>query len=646
YVSPTDFKFAGLDSSKNKVVMGHRTEAGWLYDLQTPMLVKPNLFYGLHVVVNGLVVTVLVDGVSKLSYQYAPRNVDGTWYGLEYGLVGVGSDNSRGSFDNYSVQVLPPLTTLDHTDDFADGTADLFTGGGTGTWTVSDGRYTGTVTDGVATSLLSLPPRPSGTDVELGALVGLTATGRGGVVFDHYQADDFKFVTIDRPSSTLAIGHVIRGRTVIDASWAVTLPAGDLPIQVGLAATTVTVWLGGVKVGSHSYNGGVLDGGIGTLAAAGRASFDDVRVFVGTRFINAVDATPPVVTPPKDVTVAAAAGRTSVYLSDSTLGTAIVTDNTVLESVTRSGVPDGNLFGLGSTTITWIATDVFGNETIATQQVTVTVPLPRVTVVVTDATGAETGADPVTFTVTRSDSAAPLSISLAWSGTATRGVDYSVQAVGGAVSADGLTLTLIAGALAATITVTPLDDTLHEGSETVTLAAVAGSGYTLASPSSASGAIADNDEAPSSAVVNVATTDGQGSEPGTDTIAFTLTRTGVLSTKVVVNLGWSGLATFGKDYAITVVNGSLNAKGTAVTLAAGATTATIIVTPLNDTRLEPSESVVLTLKAGTGYTLGSTTSATGTIADNDGAAPTSATTLSPTLTTPTSATSSPGRKRT
>ena len=36
-----------------------------------------------------------------------------TAYGLNWGLVGVGSDNSRGKFDNIAVQVLPPQITLD-----------------------------------------------------------------------------------------------------------------------------------------------------------------------------------------------------------------------------------------------------------------------------------------------------------------------------------------------------------------------------------------------------------------------------------------------------------------------------------------------------------------------------------------------------
>lgn len=181
--------------------------------------------------------------------------------------------------------------------------------------------------------------------------------------------------------------------------------------------------------------------------------------------------------------------------------------------------------------------------------------------------------------------------------------------------------------LTATLRVVPIDDTAYEGTEGVTLSVLSGVGYVLGNPTSVSGTIADNDTAPSTATVNLTATDAAGAEPGTNTIRFTLTRTGVLTSQISVGLGWSGTATYGKDYKVTVTGGVLNAKGTAVTLLASATTATITVTPLDDTRIEPAETVVLTLKAGTGYTLGADRAATGTIADDDGAAASATTAL-------------------
>ena len=150
YFSPTDFKFAGIDSGTNKVVVGHRTASGWVVD-QTGIVqgsVHSGTWYDLMVVVNGLVVTVYVNGSAKLTYQYAPRWIDGSPYGLNMGLVGLGSNNSRGQFQNFTVQDLPAQSTFDNTEDFSDGVANLFTGGGSGTWTISAGRYGATAPSG------------------------------------------------------------------------------------------------------------------------------------------------------------------------------------------------------------------------------------------------------------------------------------------------------------------------------------------------------------------------------------------------------------------------------------------------------------------------------------------------------------------
>ena len=123
------------------------------------------------------------------------------------------------------------------------------------------------------------------------------------MVFDHYSADDYKFVSLNRSTGTLDIGHFHEGSTVVDAQFAVTVPTGDAKVTLKLSGTTVEVRLGGVLVGSFSHNGPVLDGGLGTLVAAGSASFDDVRVFMGTRQINAVDNVAPTLTMPRDVVV-------------------------------------------------------------------------------------------------------------------------------------------------------------------------------------------------------------------------------------------------------------------------------------------------------------------------------------------------------
>ena len=115
YFLPTDFRFAGLDVGLNKAVLGHRTAQGWIIDAQGVVTggVFSDRYYDLQVVVNGLVVTVLVNGKSVLSKQLDPRYVNGQAFGLNQGLVGVGSNNSRGTFDNFVVQDLPPQSSFE-----------------------------------------------------------------------------------------------------------------------------------------------------------------------------------------------------------------------------------------------------------------------------------------------------------------------------------------------------------------------------------------------------------------------------------------------------------------------------------------------------------------------------------------------------
>jgi Ca2+-binding RTX toxin-like protein len=69
-----------------------------------------------------------------------------------------------------------------------------------------------------------------------------------------------------------------------------------------------------------------------------------------------------------------------------------------------------------------------------------------------------------------------------------------------------------------------------------------------------------------------------------------------------------GTATNGTDY--TTIPAT-------VTFAAGSATAAVTLTPVDDLGVEGNETAILTLLSGSGYTLGSATSATVTLADND-----------------------------
>src|SRR5439155_3735305 len=96
-------------------------------------------------------------------------------------------------------------------------------------------------------------------------------------------------------------------------------------------------------------------------------------------------------------------------------------------------------------------------------------------------------------------------VNYALSGTAANGTDYTSL---------GSTLTIPAGSSSATVTVTPIDDTLVEGSETVVLTLSSSANYSIGSPNNATVTIADNDSAPTLPAVTVNATTPNASETG------------------------------------------------------------------------------------------------------------------------------------
>src|SRR5207253_7221029 len=90
---------------------------------------------------------------------------------------------------------------------------------------------------------------------------------------------------------------------------------------------------------------------------------------------------------PADVSRGTGAGATActAVVSDTELGTPTATDDAPGVVVTRSGVPAGNAFPLGTTIVTYTATDAVGNTATATQRVIVTDTTPPSLVVPADA---------------------------------------------------------------------------------------------------------------------------------------------------------------------------------------------------------------------------------------------------------------------
>jgi hypothetical protein len=221
---------------------------------------------------------------------------------------------------------------------------------------------------------------------------------------------------------------------------------------------------------------------------------------------------------------------------------------------------------------------------------------PTVSIAVSPASVSEDGATNLVYTVTRSAaSASALTVNLTTSGTATSGTDYS----GGVAS-----VTIPANATTATVTIDPTADGTVEANETVILTVAAGAGYVVGAPVSATGTIL-NDDVPSASIsvspASVVENDGPN-------LVYTIALSSAAVSPLTINYTIGGDAINGADYA---------SIGTSVVIPAGATSQTVTVDPNNNGTIEPHETVIITLAAGAGYTIGAPNSATGTILNDD-----------------------------
>jgi hypothetical protein len=228
-------------------------------------------------------------------------------------------------------------------------------------------------------------------------------------------------------------------------------------------------------------------------------------------------------------------------------------------------------------------------------------PLPVVTVVASDGSAAEAGLATGTFTVTRDAvTSVALTVGYAVGGSATGGSDY------GALSGS---VVIPADQVAAVVTVVPLQDSFDENPETVTVTSLSGSGYAVGSPSLATVTITDDDDG--LPVVWVVADDDQATEQGPTPGTFKVHRSGSTSSALTIVYALGGTADSGSDYA---------SLGASVVIPAGRSSAVVTVSPVDDGRDENSETVTLTLRSGSHYSVGSPSSATVTIFDNDGVA--------------------------
>jgi hypothetical protein len=230
--------------------------------------------------------------------------------------------------------------------------------------------------------------------------------------------------------------------------------------------------------------------------------------------------------------------------------------------------------------------------------------LPTVSITATDASAGEPSNNG-SFTVSRTgDTSRSLLVYYSTSGsTATSGADYA--ALPGYVY-------ILAGQSSASISVNVIDDSIVEGSETERLTISSNAAYNIGNPSYATVTITDNDVIPVTPTVTITATDASAAEPSNNG-SFRISRTGDTSSSLLVYYSTSGsTASAGADYA---------ALSGYVYILAGQSSASIPVNVIDDSTVESSETVRLTLSSSAAYTVGSPSYATVTITDDDNPPP-------------------------
>ncbi len=404
---------------------------------------------------------------------------------------------------------------------------------------------------------------------------------------------------LDEADETLTVHATAAGLTISDAGVAITdddatpeLTVGDASVaEGGTAEFTVTLSAVSGRDVTVQWTTGD-DPAEGAAQATADSDYTAVTT-ARTATIAAGDTTAKVevqttedaIDEPDETFVVTLASPTNATLGTSSVGTGTITDD---DAAPTEGKPQ----------VTPVEEPADPEQPLSVAENVETAPTFTYTVTLTGTAFAED--KKVTVTVgTEADAAVS-------------GTDYT--------KVDSFDLTIKAGELSGSgqFTLDPIDDTLDEDDETVTLTAelegVAVDAATLT--------ITDDDATPELTVGDASIAEG-------GTAEFTVTLSAVSGRDVTVQ--W----TTGDDPAEGAAQATADSDYTAVTtartatIAAGSTTATIEVETTEDVIDEPDETFVVALASPTNATLGSPSTGTGTITDDDDAATTATLGVSP-----------------
>ena len=494
------------------------------------------------------------------------------------------------------------------------------------------------IAEGALTGTLAVSTDDDTTDESAGSITVRITTGAGYTVGSPNTA----MVTVndnDIPDPDAPVASISADPTPITegtaATFTVTLDraaaAGGLTISVGVtesgsyiaepAPMTVVIAEGGTTgTLTVSTADDTTDETDGSITAELNAGVGYTVGTTSTALVTVLDNDDPVVSISADPTtiIEGVAATFRVTLSSAAPADGL----TISVAVTESGsyiaetAPMTVFIAGGATTVTLaVLTD---NDDMGERSGSITVRITTgagytvgtpstalVTVLDNDTPAARISADPTritegevaTFRVTL-DSAAP-------AGGLTVSVDVTES--GSYIDGAAPTEVVIAeGATTGTLAVSTEDDSLDESAGSITAELNTGTGYTVGTPNTAMVTVNDNDiPDPDAPVASISADPTPITEGTAATFTVTLDRAaaaGGLTISVGVTESGSYIA---ETAPMTVV------------IAEGGTTGTLTVSTADDTTDEPAGSITAELNAGTGYTVGTTSTAMVTVLDND-----------------------------
>jgi hypothetical protein len=364
--------------------------------------------------------------------------------------------------------------------------------------------------EGNESVILSLSP---GADYTIGSqgLAGLTITDSVVVTVAAIDPDAselgldpgvFTFTRSGGDQSAPLVLTFARDGTASNAAdfenigFTVTIPANQSSVAVTIAPLADNALEGPETVlltinPSNAYTVGPPSGPVTiaddpvivTLSAADAAASEagpDPGVFAFTRTGG---------NPAAQLNVFFALGGTAANNGDFLLigGNIIIPAGQLSATLTITPRQDNNVEAAETVVVTLEPRPTYAIGSPSTATITIADDPAVVTVVATDPDASESGANPGVFTVTRTggNPAAALTVIVSRGGTASNGSDYG--SLGGA----NFAVTIPANQASATVTVTPIQDGVAEGPETVILTINPSPAFIVAAPASATVTIVD-----------------------------------------------------------------------------------------------------------------------------------------------------------